>query len=102
MMEYGHGGDIYRNRNVELDFSVNVNPLGMPNFVWGGSPEEHYLLYRISGQLLRKPAGTVVRAYRCPGRSDDLRKRGGGIDLPAGTGGTAEKGSDPCAIFRGV
>ena len=33
MMEYGHGGDIYRNRNVELDFSVNVNPLGMPNFV---------------------------------------------------------------------
>ena len=34
MMEYGHGGDIYRNRNVELDFSVNVNPLGMPNFVW--------------------------------------------------------------------
>lgn len=24
-----HGGDIYRNR-VELDFSVNVNPLGMP------------------------------------------------------------------------
>lgn len=33
-MEYGHGGDIYRNRNVELDFSVNVNPFGMPNFVW--------------------------------------------------------------------
>ena len=33
-MEYGHGGDIYRNRNVELDFSVNVNLLGMPNFVW--------------------------------------------------------------------
>ena len=33
-MEYGHGGDIYRNVGVELDFSVNVNPLGMPNFVW--------------------------------------------------------------------
>ena len=33
-MEYGHGGDVYRNRNVELDFSINVNPLGMPNFVW--------------------------------------------------------------------
>ena len=27
-----HGGDIYRNR-VELDFSVNVNPLGMPEAV---------------------------------------------------------------------
>lgn len=28
----GHGGDIYRNR-VELDFSVSVNPLGMPETV---------------------------------------------------------------------
>lgn len=27
--EYTHGGDIYRNP-VELDFSVNINPLGMP------------------------------------------------------------------------
>lgn len=26
---YGHGGDIYRNK-VTCDFSVNVNPLGMP------------------------------------------------------------------------
>ncbi|RKI38713.1 aminotransferase class I/II-fold pyridoxal phosphate-dependent enzyme [bacterium D16-51] len=28
-MAYTHGGDIYRNP-VELDFSVNINPLGMP------------------------------------------------------------------------
>ncbi|MCM1191083.1 MAG: aminotransferase class I/II-fold pyridoxal phosphate-dependent enzyme [Butyrivibrio sp.] len=28
-MEYMHGGDIYRNK-VMYDFSVNVNPLGMP------------------------------------------------------------------------
>ena len=27
-----HGGDIYRKR-VELDFSVNINPLGMPESV---------------------------------------------------------------------
>ena len=27
-----HGGDIYRNQ-VRLDFSVNVNPLGMPDGV---------------------------------------------------------------------
>ena len=27
-----HGGDIYRNE-VELDFSINVNPLGMPERV---------------------------------------------------------------------
>lgn len=28
-MEYLHGGDIYRNA-VQYDFSVNINPLGMP------------------------------------------------------------------------
>lgn len=28
-MSYFHGGDIYRN-TVEYDFSVNINPLGMP------------------------------------------------------------------------
>ena len=27
--DYGHGGDVYRNR-VRLDFSANVNPLGTP------------------------------------------------------------------------
>ena len=27
-----HGGDIYRNR-VDMDFSVNGNPLGMPETV---------------------------------------------------------------------
>ena len=26
---YTHGGDVYRNP-IEYDFSVNVNPLGMP------------------------------------------------------------------------
>ncbi len=28
-----HGGDIYSNAGVRLDFSVNTNPLGMPHFV---------------------------------------------------------------------
>lgn len=27
-----HGGDIYRNQ-VKIDFSVNINPLGMPEAV---------------------------------------------------------------------
>ena len=31
-MNMVHGGDIYRN-SVTLDFSVNVNPLGMPEGV---------------------------------------------------------------------
>ena len=34
-MEYGHGGDVYRNRNVELDFSINVKSTGDAEFfVW--------------------------------------------------------------------
>lgn len=27
---YPHGGDIYRNQRIRLDFSVNTNPFGMP------------------------------------------------------------------------
>ena len=30
MEKYEHGGDIYGNPGVKLDFSVSVNPLGMP------------------------------------------------------------------------
>ena len=30
MERYEHGGDIYRNPGVTLDFSVNINPFGMP------------------------------------------------------------------------
>lgn len=31
-MEYGHGGDIY-SQNIKLDFSANINPLGLPEGV---------------------------------------------------------------------
>ena len=31
-MKERHGGDVYRN-NVNMDFSVSVNPLGMPEAV---------------------------------------------------------------------
>ncbi len=30
MQRYEHGGDIYENAGIQLDFSVNTNPLGMP------------------------------------------------------------------------
>lgn len=101
-MEYGHGGDIYRNRNVELDFSVNVNPLGMPNFVWEAAQRSIAFCTGYPDSSCENLRGRLSEVTGVPGRSDDLRKRGGGIDLPAGTGDTAEKGSDPCAIFRGV
>ncbi len=101
-MEYGHGGDIYRNRNVELDFSVNVNPLGNAEFCLGGSPEEHCTSAQDIRTAPAKTCGDGCQSLPVSRRTDDLRKRGGGTDLPAGTGGTAEKGSDPCPIFCGV
>lgn len=33
MERYAHGGDIYRGQSVRLDFSVNLNPYGMPEAV---------------------------------------------------------------------
>jgi len=33
MRPYEHGGDIYGDRPIRLDFSVNTNPLGMPEAV---------------------------------------------------------------------
>ena len=30
MLRYEHGGDVYGQNTIKLDFSVNVNPLGMP------------------------------------------------------------------------
>lgn len=33
MGRYDHGGDIYANTGVKLDFSVNINPLGLPDSV---------------------------------------------------------------------
>ena len=38
-----HGGDIYNNE-VKLDFSVNINPLGMPDTVEGRDREGDYAL----------------------------------------------------------
>ncbi len=42
-----HGGDIYRNR-VDLDFSVNINPFGMPDGV-------KEALYRAAGRCREYP-----------------------------------------------
>lgn len=41
-----HGGDIYGGREILLDFSVNVNPLGMPEFVRKAAEESLFLCGR--------------------------------------------------------
>lgn len=37
-MQY-HGGDVYRNKDIRLDFSVNTNPLGVPPKVMEAASE---------------------------------------------------------------
>lgn len=33
MQQFKHGGDIYEHTGISLDFSININPLGMPSVV---------------------------------------------------------------------
>ena len=42
-MQTIHGGDIYRNR-IQIDFPVNINPLGIPEEV-----KTHYIRQWMSG-----------------------------------------------------
>ena len=92
-MEYGHGGDIYRNRNVELDFSVNVNPLGMPNFVWEAAQRSIAFCTGYPDSFCENLRGRLSEVTGVP---EDQ------IDELAEHSAVCEKGSDPCAIFRGV
>ncbi len=57
-----HGGDIYRNR-VTLDFSVNVNPLGIPKEVKNAMHEAVESCDRypdIAGEKLKKAVGHML------------------------------------------
>ena len=51
--KYQHGGDIYSNK-VSIDYSANINPLGLPQ----GVKEELAPLYR-RASLLRLPGQPV-------------------------------------------
>ncbi len=48
MQRYDHGGDVYSQPGITLDFSVNINPLGMP------SPVKEALI-RTVGEYVRYP-----------------------------------------------
>ena len=83
-MPVRHGGDIYRNP-VRHDFSINLNPLGMPEGVkrkllkpWRTGRATRTRNVRLCGQ--RFPCFTRSR------RSDSLLQRSGRSDLSAGAG----------------
>ena len=58
-----HGGDVYRNR-VDMDFSVNVNPLGMPEPVKAALQRAVEACTRYPDLLAEGPRREVGRLFR--------------------------------------
>ena len=63
-MKYIHGGDIYRNR-VQLDFSVNINPFGMP-------PQAKEALLSAAEDSVRYPDMEAERLRRAVGEALEI------------------------------
>ena len=100
-MEYGHGGDVYRNRNVELDFSINVNPLGMPNFVWEAAMKSIALSTRYPDSTCGALRARMSELTGIPGEMM-IFGNGCGADLPAGADVMPEESRDPRPVFYGI
>lgn len=66
MTEYRHGGDVYRNRNIVLDFSVNVNPLGMPDFIREAAVRGVSLSYRYPDSECGRLKALTADFYKVP------------------------------------
>lgn len=61
-----HGGDVYRNQNVELDFSVNLNPLGMPVFVREAAEKSITFCERYPDSECGRLKELAAKAYAMP------------------------------------
>ena len=62
-----HGGDIYGNKNIELDFSVNLSPIGPPREVTGA-----ILDGELQGLLTRYPDPMYRELRRALSRKPEL------------------------------
>ncbi|MDO4296450.1 MAG: pyridoxal phosphate-dependent class II aminotransferase [bacterium] len=62
-MEYQHGGDIYGNPQIELDYSVNVSPLGLPEGVREAACRAISESSRYPDSLCRKLRWALGRHY---------------------------------------
>lgn len=70
-MQY-HGGDVYRNKDIKLDFSVNTNPLGIPPKVMDAArtaaelagqypdPQQEELKKKLADTLVCEPEEVLV------------------------------------------
>lgn len=87
-VEYQHGGDIYGDSRIRLDFSVNTNPLGMPEAVRQAviRSAESWQLYpdAFCRRLRRKLAdyyGNEVKTVTEPFSPEDFLCGNGASDL---------------------
>ena len=79
MSTYGHGGDIYALDRPVLDFSININPLGMPEAVKEAicSHAEDYAVYpdthcRAQRAAHSAPTGVPAEQILCGNGASDL------------------------------
>ena len=80
MRPYEHGGDIYGGREIRLDFSVNTNPMGMPESVQmaignGGVEDTRYpdpYCRRLRAALSARYGGVAAEQILCGNGASDL------------------------------
>lgn len=96
-----HGGDIYRNP-VKLDFSVNINPLGIPERVREALTQAvsecmHYPDMEAEAllQAIGRMTGGIHRAYR-------VRQRCVGTVCGAHACTQTGENTDPGAVISGI
>ncbi|MEA5039816.1 MAG: threonine-phosphate decarboxylase CobD [Clostridiaceae bacterium] len=66
MLPYEHGGDIYGGGEIRLDFSVNINPLGMPPGVKRAVAEHMGDYARYPDPHCRRLCAAIARACSVP------------------------------------
>ena len=97
-MEYQHGGDIYTNQ-VELDYSANLNPLGLPEGVRNAyiGAADCCSVYPVPGPSNEAGGLPPDRKGGC-----SLRKRRGGAYLSDCTGEASEAGAVNRPLLSGI
>ena len=60
-----HGGDVYRNQ-VELDFSVNINPFGMPDGVKKALGDAIFLCTQYPDEKVSKLSEAMAKKLDVP------------------------------------
>ncbi len=96
-----HGGNIYAYDGVKLDFSVNLNPLGMPEEILRAVGTMGWSMTGIRTPI----AGLCAGPWRPGGRAGGvagLWQWGSGSHCAPGHGGEAPAGPSPPPTFFGI